>query len=621
MVKTVKVSLERGQNVIKEVCKTLGNEPGVYRMLNDNGDVLYVGKARALRKRVFNYTNINKLPGRIQRMVAETSRMEIVQTGSEVEALLLESNLIKKLKPRYNILLRDDKSFPYIWLTSAHDFPRLVKYRGSKKEKGDFYGPFASAGAVNRTIAILQRAFLLRNCTDSMFESRKRPCLQYHIKRCTAPCVGYVDKEEYKEQVQEAEDFLEGQSRKIQKRYQDRMDEASKSLNYEEAAKYRDRLRALMAIHSKQSINVSEVKDADVHAISMEKGKSCIQVFFFRGGQNFGNRSYFPRHTPDAEPRDILGAFLVQFYENKPIPSLVLVNETPTDRPLIAEALGQRKGGRVEVSTPTRGTRKKLVDFVQMNARKSLARNVAQVQDEEEILEKLVELFDLNEVPRRIEVYDNSHISGTNMVGAMIVAGPEGLRKNAYRKFNIREAAASDDFAMMREVIKRRFRGAREKLDAGDTEDWPSLLLIDGGKGQLSSVLEILEELEIVDELNVVAISKGPDRNAGREQFHQSGKETFQLPVNDSVLHYLQRLRDEAHRFAISAHRARRGKVLSQSGLDKVPGVGAKRKKALLHHFGSAKAVERASVDDLVTVKGVSRSMAEKIHGYFQGES
>ncbi len=621
MNKTPTISIERGQKVIRAVCKTLGNEPGVYRMLNDNGDILYVGKAKALKKRVLNYTNITKLTVRIQRMVAETASMEIVQTQSEVEALLLESNLIKKLKPRYNILLRDDKSFPYIWLTSAHDYPRVVKYRGTKKEKGEFYGPFASAGAVNKTIATLQRAFLLRNCTDSMFESRDRPCLQYHIKRCTAPCVGYVDAHEYAQQVQEAEDFLEGDSQKIQKRYQGKMENASKSLDYEEAAKFRDRLRALTAIHSKQSINVREIKDADVHAISMKNGKSCVQVFFFRGGQNFGNRSYFPRHTPDTEAKDILGAFLVQFYENKPIPALILVNENPTDDALIAEALAYRKNAKVEISNPVRGARKRLVSFVELNARKSLSRNVEQSQNQEEILEKLVELFDLNDIPERIEVYDNSHISGTNMVGAMIVAGPEGLQKSAYRKFNIREALASDDFGMMREVMSRRFRGAREKLDNNETENWPSLLLIDGGKGQLSSVLEVLRELDIEDEVAVVAISKGPDRNAGREQFHQAGKEAFQLPINDTVLHYLQRVRDEAHRFAISAHRTRRGKALTQSGLDDVPGIGAKRKKALLHHFGSAKAVEHASPDDLASVEGISKAMAEKIRAYFQGDS
>lgn len=615
------ISIERGQKVILAVCKTLGNEPGVYRMLNDIGDVLYVGKARALKKRVMNYTNTSKLTVRIQRMVAETTSMEIIQTQSEVEALLLESNLIKKLKPRYNILLRDDKTFPYIWLTSSHDYPRVVKYRGSKKEDGEFYGPFANAGAVNRTIDILQRAFLLRNCTDTMFESRQRPCLQYHIKRCTAPCVDYVSEEEYALQVQEAEDFLEGDSDKIQKRYQSKMEEASKAMNYEYAATYRDRLKALTAIHSKQAINVKNIKDADVHAIYMDKGKSCIQVFFFRGGQNFGNRSYFPRHSPDSELSDILEAFLVQFYENKPIPPLILLNENPTDALLIHQALEHRKGSKVEISNPVRGDRKRLVTFVELNARKSLARNVTDSQNEEDMLEKLVELFDLDHVPQRIEIYDNSHISGTNMVGAMVVAGPEGLQKSAYRKFNIREASASDDFGMMREVMNRRFRGAREKLDNNEAENWPSLLLIDGGKGQLSSVMDVLKELNIDDAVNVVAISKGPDRNAGREQFHQAGKDTFQLPINDPVLHYLQRLRDEAHRFAISAHRARRGKALTQSGLDDVPGVGARRKKALLHHFGSAKAVERASPEDLAAVEGISKAMAEKIRAYFQGDA
>ena len=624
--KAPRVSLSRGRDVILDTVKTLGNSAGVYRMIADNDDVLYVGKARQLKKRVINYTHIDKLPVRLQRMVSETARMEIIRTGSEVEALLLESNLIKKLKPRYNILLRDDKSFPYIWITSAHDFPRLVKYRGSKKEKGEFFGPFASAGAVNRTLNVLQRVFMLRNCTDSMFETRTRPCLQYHIKRCTAPCVDYVSKQEYGAQVEEARQFLDGDSQKLQKRYQSKMQDASEAMQFEKAATYRDRLRALTSLQSKQTINVSEVKHADVHALYMMKGRSCIQTFFFRGGQNFGNRSYFPKHESDETAGDIMAAFLLQFYENKPVPPLILVNCEVSEKELLAEALKQRREANVDIVKPARGQRKKLVDFVEVNAKDAFAREQKSSEAQEKIFEEMKDIFDLTDVPERIEVYDNSHISGTNMVGAMIVAGPEGLRKSAYRKFNIKQADASDDFGMMREVMERRFRAFADNQEeaieeAQDADNWPSLLLIDGGKGQLSSVMEVLDGLGLSEHIAVVAISKGPDRNAGREEFHQVNKPSFKMKMNDPVLHYLQRLRDEAHRFAITAHRTRRKNEMTKSALDSVPGIGAKRKKALLHHFGSARAVERASVADLSAVEGISRAMAEKIHHYFVGES
>ncbi|MAQ71341.1 MAG: excinuclease ABC subunit C [Alphaproteobacteria bacterium] len=619
MPKNDSISLEKGQKTIRSVAAQLGQTPGVYRMLSEKGDVLYVGKARALKRRVLSYTQIAKLPVRLQRMVAETHSMEIINTHSEVEALLLESNLIKKLKPRYNIVLRDDKSFPYICITGNHDYPRLVKHRGTKTIKGEYYGPFASAGAVNRTITALQRAFMLRNCTDNMFDSRKRPCLQYHIKRCTAPCVNFVTREEYMLQVKEAEDFLEGDSKNIQNRFRKRMEEASEKLDFENAAKYRDRLRALSAIQSKQTINVGEIRDADVHAIAMEKGRSAIQTFFFRGGQNFGNKSYFPKHDPDEDPANILSAFLVQFYENKPIPPLLLVNKPLPEHELLAEALSAQRTAKVEISCPVRGTRKKLIGFVEVNAVQALKRKVSEASNDEECLEALVELFDLDDIPERIEVYDNSHISGSNMVGAMIVAGPEGFIKNAYRKFNIKQAGEADDFGMMREVMERRFSRLKKEIEEDPdsaTQNKPDLVLIDGGKGQLSSVLSVLEDLDLKDDLNIVAISKGPDRNAGREQFHREGQDSFQLEVNDPVLFYLQRLRDEAHRFAIGAHRTRRKKDISVSRLDDVPGIGAKRKKELLHHFGSAKAVERAAIDDLISVEGISRQLAEKIYNY-----
>ena len=619
MVKNDTISLEKGQKIIRSVAAQLGQTAGVYRMLSEKGDVLYVGKARALKRRVLSYTQIAKLPVRLQRMVAETHSMEIINTHSEVEALLLESNLIKKLKPRYNIVLRDGKSFPYICITGSHDYPRLVKHRGAKTIKGEYYGPFASAGAVNRTITALQRAFMLRNCTDNMFDSRKRPCLQYHIKRCTAPCVDYVSREEYALQVKEAEDFLEGDSNNIQSRFRKRMEEASQNLDFENAAKYRDRLRALSAIQSKQTINVGEIRDADVHAIAMEKGRSAIQTFFFRGGQNFGNKSYYPKHDPDEDPANILSAFLIQFYENKPIPALLLVNKPLPEHDLLVEAMSAQRNARVEISCPVRGTRKKLTGFVEVNAVQALKRKVSEASNDEDCIEALVELFDLDDMPERIEVYDNSHISGTNMVGAMIVAGPDGFIKNAYRKFNIRQAAEADDFGMMKEVMQRRFSRLKQEMEDDPdaaAQNRPDLVLIDGGKGQLSSVLAILDELELKDELNVVAISKGPDRNAGREQFHREGQDSFQLEVNDPVLFYLQRLRDEAHRFAIGAHRTKRKKDISVSRLDDVPGIGAKRKKELLHYFGSAKAVERAGIDDLMQVEGISRQLAEKIYNY-----
>lgn len=612
-------ALERGAALIRGFVRTLPDSPGVYRMLDVKGEALYVGKAKYLKRRVANYTQTHQLPLRLQRMVAQTVDMNFVTTHTEVEALLLESNLIKKLKPRYNVLLRDDKSFPYILITGDHDFPLLTKHRGARTAPGEYFGPFAAAGAVNGVLVALQKAFLLRNCSDNIFASRTRPCLQYHIKRCTAPCVGYVTKDAYAEQVAQAAAFLGGKSNEIQAKLAARMQEASERQSYEEAAAYRDRIKALTAVQARQIINVEGLQDADVVAMWREDGRSCVQVFFFRGGQNFGNRSYFPRHSAEDTPAAVLGAFMAQFYENKPVPPDIMVSHEPEDAALLAEALSApgKAGRKVTISIPQRGDRKKLLDFALDNARDALAREGLKLAGEKAMLDAVATLFDLEDTPARIEVYDNSHVSGTNMVGGMIVAGPEGFRKTAYRKFNIKAADAADDYGMMREVITRRFGRALKEGKGPGTEDWPGLVLIDGGPGQLSSVMAVLAELGITDNLNVVAISKGPDRNAGREKFHRSGVEAFQLPPDEPVLHYLQRLRDEAHRFAIGAHRTRRTADISASPLDEIPGIGARRKKALLHYFGSARDVARAGIEDLQKVEGISRAIAEQIYRHF----
>jgi len=613
-------SLARGADLIRQLAKTLPDTPGVYRMLNEAGDILYVGKAKSLRKRVVSYANVDKLSVRIRRMVAETSEMMFVNTHTEVEALLLESNLIKKLKPRYNVLMRDDKSFPYIFISGDHDFPLLTKHRGAQKRSGNYFGPFASGMAVNQTILTLQKAFMLRSCSDTVFSGRTRPCLQYHIKRCSAPCVNLVSKEEYGQQIKQAKAFLAGKSTEVQAGFAKLMQEASDARDYEKAAQYRDRIRALTAIQAHQDINIRNLGDADVIGMHREGGKSCIQVFFFRGGQNFGNRAYFPRHMADDFEENILSAFLAQFYENKPIPGEIIVSHDPLEKKLLEEAFTtRREGGKaVRITLPQGGARKRLVEFVVRNAKDALEREQLKAAGEKILLDGVAALFDLEEMPKRIEVYDNSHISGTNMVGAMIVAGPEGLRKNSYRKFNIKQAAESDDYGMMREVITRRFGRALKEEKGPGTEDWPDLVLIDGGKGQLGAVMEALQEMGIAEELAVVSIAKGPDRNAGREKFFMEGRDMFQLPENDPVLHYLQRLRDEAHRFAIGAHRTRRSKEISKSPLDDIPGIGAKRKKAILHHFGSAEAVSTAGVKDLQQVPGISKAVAEAIYSYFQ---
>ena len=612
-------SLIRGADLIRGYCKTLPEKPGVYRMIDAKGEILYIGKARALKKRVVTYSNVAKLPNRLKRMVSETITMEFITTNSEVEALLLESNLIKKHQPRFNILLKDDKSFPYILLTTDHEFPQVKKYRGVRNEAGEYFGPFANAGAVNHTIELLQRIFKLRNCTDSYFAARKRPCLQYHIKRCTAPCVAKISQEDYAQSVLQARAFLTGNSRALQDDFRAKMEAASEVMDFETAAEYRDKIKSLSAIQSHQDINIADLKDADVIGFYQREGKTCIQVFFFRGGQNFGNRAYFPRHDSEIGDQTIMANFIAQFYEGKPIPPDIFVTLLPAEKDLLEEALTQRAKtrARVTIAAPQRGQRKRLLDFVEKNAKEALERHLAERKSEHVLLEGVAKLFAMENSPERIEVYDNSHISGTNMVGAMIVAGPEGFRKGAYRKFNIREAQAADDYGMMREVMIRRFgRALKEDVDR-EGDEWPDLLLIDGGLGQFNAVKEVLVEMGVWEDLMVVAISKGPDRNAGREQFHMDGRAPFQLPVNDAVLHYLQRLRDEAHRFAIGAHRKRRTMDITKNPLDEIAGIGAARKKALLHHFGSAKAIKSAGIEDLLKVEGISRAQAEKIFAFF----
>ncbi|RDD62589.1 excinuclease ABC subunit UvrC [Ferruginivarius sediminum] len=630
------VSMERGRDVLVRAVKTLPGGPGVYRMLSRKGEPLYVGKARNLKKRVYTYTQLAKLPYRIQRMVAETASLEVVTTHTEVEALLLESNLVKRLMPRYNVQLRDDKSFPYILLTGDHDFPRIMKHRGAHTQPGDYYGPFASAGAVNRTITALEKAFLLRSCTDHVFAARSRPCLMYHIKRCSAPCVDYISKEDYAKLVQQARDFLSGRSQEIQRELQEAMQDASDRLDFESAAIYRDRVRALAHIQSHQDINVAGVHDADVIALHQEAGQTCIQVFFFRAGRNYGNRAYFPGHDRTLEPGEILASFLAQFYDNKPVPRLLLLSHAPDDRELLAEALAERAQAKVEIHVPQRGDKRKLVDHALTNAREALARHLSESNSQRRLLEGLAEHLGLEQAPERIEVYDNSHTRGSEPYGAMIVAGPEGFRKNQYRKFKIRTtrklaeetegaaphkngestAAPGDDYAMMREVLTRRFQRAMKEDPDNQSGQWPDLVLVDGGRGQLNTALEVFADLGISD-VPMVGVAKGPDRDAGRERIFLPERQPMLLNKDDPVLYFIQRLRDEAHRFAIGTHRAGRGKARLRSALDDVPGIGAKRKRALLLHFGSAKAVAAAGLADLEAVEGISKTVARKVYDHF----
>jgi excinuclease ABC subunit C len=550
-------------------------------------------------------------------MIAVTASMEIVTTHTEVEALLLESNLIKQLKPRYNVLLRDDKSFPYILLTGENEWPQLIKHRGAKSRKGEYFGPFASAGAVNRTLAAFQRIFPLRNCSDGIFRNRTRPCLQYQIKRCTAPCVGRISREDYGEIVGQARDFLRGKSTDLQRRLSELMDEASENLEFEAAAIYRDRIRALTQIQARQDINISNLGEADVIAAHSEGGLYCVQVFFFRSGQNYGSRTYFPRHTKDVSAEDVMEAFVAQFYDAVPPPAQILVSHLPKERDLLSEALAVRAGRKVEIAVPSRGTKRSLIDRALDNAREALSRHMSESSEQRRLLDGLADLTGVEGAIGRVEVYDNSHIQGSNPVGGMIVSGPEGFVKKAYRKFNIRsDVAPGDDFGMMREVLNRRFSRAMKEDPDRSGGEWPDLILIDGGQGQLSAAEETLADLG-VDDVSVAAVSKGPDRNAGREQIHMTGKPAIMLRPDDPLLYFIQRLRDEAHRFAIGSHRARRSKGIAKSPLDEVPGVGGKRKRALLHHFGSAAAVSAAGLADLEAVEGISKGLAKKIYDHF----
>jgi excinuclease ABC subunit C len=613
--------LVRGLETIRDYVKRLPQTPGVYRMLSADGAALYVGKARNLKRRVTNYTQVAKLPIRLQRMVAETVTMEFVTTHTEVEALLLESNLIKRLAPRYNVLLRDDKTFPHIMITKDHDYPQLTKHRGARGRAADYFGPFASAGAVNRTITALQRGFMLRNCTDSVFSSRTRPCLQYQIKRCTAPCVGRATPAEYQAQVNQARAFLAGKSRDIQNELVAEMLAASERMDFETAARLRDRIRALTAVQAHQDINAEGVlDDADVIAAHNAGSGTCVQVFFFRAGRNNGNRAYFPSHDKQAEPAEVLAAFVAQFYDDKIPPPLVLLSAEPAEAELLGEALTLRAGRKVELAVPQRGEKRRIVEHAETNAKEAWGRRQAESSSQAKLLAGVAAAFGLDAPPQRIEVYDNSHVQGAFAVGGMIVAGPEGFIKNAYRKFNIKtEGAAGDDYAMMREVFTRRFERAQREDPDRSGGGWPDLVLIDGGKGQLNVVLEVLAELGI-DDVNLVAIAKGPDRDAGRERFFMPDQEPFQMEHRDPVLYYLQRLRDEAHRFAIGTHRAKRAKAVGASPLDEIPGIGPGRKKALLLHFGSAREVARAGLADLEGVAGISKAVAKKIYDHFNAE-
>ncbi len=609
--------LEAGVKAIRNVLRTLPVRPGVYRMLDARGEVLYVGKARALKNRVTSYTQVAKLPKRLQRMVAQTRDMTIVTTRTEAEALLLEAQLIKRFRPAFNVLLRDDKSFPFILMREDHPFPRIHKHRGARRAKGQYFGPFASAGSVTSTLNALQKLFLLRSCSDSFFANRSRPCLLYQIKRCSAPCVGRISEADYAELVADAKLFLAGKSTGVQARLGRLMAEAAEKQDYELAAVYRDRLRALTYIQGSQTVHAEGLGDGDIFALASRAGQICIQAFFIRGGQNWGHRNFFPSHVSEVPEEEVLGSFLAQFYEEVPPPRRILVDRDLGEGELIAEALSEQAGRRVEISRPVRGARRKLVEQARRNAEEALERRMAETTTQGKLLRELAELFELAEAPRRIEVYDNSHIMGTNATGAMIVAGPEGFRKNAYRKFNIKSGVTpGDDFGMMREVLERRFA----RLEREDPErtggEWPDLLLIDGGKGQLSAVCEVLEELGVHD-VPIVSVAKGPDRNAGREIFHLPGGREISLPPNSALLFYLQRLRDEAHRFAIGTHRAKRSKSLTTSTLDEVPGIGPSRKRALLMHFGTARAVKGAALEDLERAPGISRAMARQIYDYF----
>ena len=607
-----------GHAVIQDYLKTLDGSPGVYRMLNAAAEVLYVGKARNLKARVSNYARPSGHSGRIARMISETSSMMFLTTKTEVEALLLEQNLIKQLKPRYNVLMRDDKSFPNILIPTGHAFPMIRKHRGKRAEKGRYFGPFASAGAVNRTLNQLQRVFLLRTCSDAMFSGRSRPCLLFQIKRCAGPCVGKISEAEYAGLVEDASRFLEGKSTSVQADLAKGMAEAAEAMEYERAAALRDRIKALTAVQTAQGINPRGVAEADVVALHLEGGQACVQVFFIRGNQSWGNKDFYPKTGAGAEEAEILEAFLAQFYDEKEPPRLILLSHPVENEDLVTQLLSDRAGRKVDLAVPLRGEKAELVENAHRNARESLARRMAESSTQTRLLQGLAEAFDLEAPPKRIEVYDNSHIQGAHAVGGMIVAGAEGFLKSQYRKFNIKgEAGAQgDDFGMMKEVLTRRFERLLKEDPERKTDLWPDLLLIDGGAGQISATAEIMAELGL-DDIPFVGVAKGVDRDHGKEEFHRPGEPPFALRMNDPVLYFIQRLRDEAHRWAIGAHRAKRAKATTATPLDEVPGVGATRKRALLAHFGSAKAVSRAAVEDLMAVNGISAAMAQQIHDFF----
>ncbi|MCX7368573.1 MAG: excinuclease ABC subunit UvrC [Alphaproteobacteria bacterium] len=609
--------LFQGLAVLEAALPTLPTAPGVYRMLNEKGEALYVGKARSLRKRVTSYTQISRLPERLRRMVFETRSLEVVTTGSEAEALLLEANFIKRFRPRFNIVLRDDKSYPWLVITEDHPFPQIAKHRGERRKGASYWGPFASVWAVNQTINALQRVFLLRSCRDTVFDTRTRPCLLFQIKRCAAPCVDRISQADYAALVAEAKQFLSGETPSIQKRLATEMEAAAADLQFERAAALRDRIRGLTHIQGKDRVNLEGLGDADVIALHQAAGQSCVQVFFFRGGRNNGNRAFFLSHAKqDQSAEEVMGAFLGQLYEDLPPPPLLLLSHDPPEAALIAEALTIKAGRRVELRRPQRGEKHEALEHAATNAREALERRMAEGTAQAALLEGTASVFGLPGAPERIEIYDNSHIQGANAYGVMVVAGPSGFMKQGYRKFAIKTAATNDDFAMMREVFERRFGRALREDPARAGEDWPDLVLIDGGAGQLSAAREIMEGLGL-DDLPLVAVAKGPDRDAGREWFHMAGREPFQLPLRDAVLFYLQRLRDEAHRFAITTHRAGRSKALTRSELDEVPGVAAAMKRKLLNHFGSARGVRQAGLADLEACPGVGPALARRIHDHF----
>ncbi len=611
-----------GHELIQDYVKKLDSSPGVYRMLDAQARVLYVGKARNLKNRVSNYARLSGHSARIARMISETTQMMFLTTKTETEALLLEQNLIKQLKPRYNVLLRDDKSFPNILVTTDHDFPQIKKHRGAKKEKGAYYGPFASAGAVNFTLAQLQRIFMLRNCSDAMFETRTRPCLQYQIKRCTAPCVGRISAQDYGESVSDAQRFLSGKSTQIQETLAKQMAKASEAMEFERAAALRDRIRAMTQVQTSQGINPRTVPEADIIALHMDGGQACVQVFFIRANQNWGNRDFYPRIAPDHSPAEVMEAFVAQFYDTKEPPRQLILSHDIDNADLVQEMLSEKVGRKVDIVVPQRGEKLELVSGAMRNAKESLARRMSESATQAKLLRGLAEAFDLDAPPNRIEVYDNSHIQGSNAVGGMIVAGPEGFMKNQYRKFNIKgdDITPGDDFGMMKEVLMRRFSRLLKEDPERQSTAWPDLLLIDGGAGQVSAVAEILKELG-VDDIAMLGVAKGIDRDHGKEEFYVTGKPVFALQRNDPVLYFIQRLRDEAHRFAIGTHRAKRAKAFVANPLDEITGVGAARKRALMAHFGSAKAVSRANLADLKAVDGVSGALAEKIYDFFHDKT